>query len=145
MANNHSVSYRLSQIKSIGSADSWSINFIKAALVFDWRCTAYQWQMLRNHWNILKLHLFSQTTKQQLSNFEGWGLTPVAYKNMYCTGSHNPHLLLVLLVNINSAIQNTLTSVKKNMSKHLLFLMTLISSCIVFASCNDYEKSLHEK
>ena len=47
--------------------------------------------MLKIHWNTLKISLFSLTTKQLLSNlrpeileytsnFEGWGLTLVAYK-----------------------------------------------------------------
>ena len=49
--------------------------------------------MLTNHWNTLKICLFGQTTKQLLSlssenlenisNFEGWGLTLVTYKK--CT------------------------------------------------------------
>ena len=54
------------------------------------------WRMLKNHWNTLNICLFGQTTKQTLSkfepwrywnlenksNFEGWGLTLVAYKKM---------------------------------------------------------------
>ena len=48
---------------------------------------------LKNHWNTLKICLFGQTTKQRqtilnpeilenTSNFEGWGLTLVAYKKI---------------------------------------------------------------
>ena len=31
-----------------------------------------QCQMLKNHWNALKIYLLGQITKQLLSNFEPW-------------------------------------------------------------------------
>ena len=80
--------------------------------------------MLKNHWNTLKLCLFGQTTKQWLSNFEGWGLNPVAYKKICTAQTITIHKTAIGTVGqCNSTIQNTLISIKKSKSNHFLFLM----------------------